>query len=297
MQVLFNITAVAVIILALLLQEVLSLTPQARAEDKESEKTEWQIRFAEHFSDEVVVTDHSYTSPNISINIKRYKKTIQGNQQVWYVADIYIASLDCLRSYAHDDSFDRYVAVHADKLSKEAKALVAINGDFCGAQRNNMFYVRNGKVYQKKQTNCDICVLYNDGTMETYSKKGYKVSDVIERGAYQVWKFGPRLLDSDGKAKTKFNASLAIKNSNPRSAIGYYEPGHYCFVTVDGRKWRWSRGMTLQQLAQVFEDLGCKEAYNLDGGASATMTFMGERYNKQSSYRKISDIIMIGEPN
>ena len=32
-------------------------------------------------------------------------------------------------------------------------------------------------------------------------------------------------------------------------------------------------------------------------GASATMTFMGQLFNKQSSYRKIGDILMIGEPD
>ena len=38
----------------------------------------------------------------------------------------------------------------------------------------------------------------------------------------------------DGKAKTTFTSD--VKPKNPRSVIGYYEPGHYCFVQVDGRK-------------------------------------------------------------
>ena len=242
------------------------VVPQAHAEDAAAEKTEWQIKFAEHFTDEVVVTDHSYSSPNVSIDITMHQETIDGYPQVWYVADIYVASLDCFRCYARNNSFDRYVKVQADELAQEAGALIAINGDYCSAQGNYGFYVRNGVIYQKEQTTCDLCVLYNDGTMETYGKKDY-------------------------------NAPGPIWIGNPRSAIGYYEPGHYCFVMVDGRQQKtWSRGFTLEQLSKLFEDLGCTAAYNLDGGASATMTFMGQLYNRQSSYRKIGDILMIGEP-
>ena len=289
----------AALLLALLLclGTLPGVVPQAQAEDAAAEKTEWQIKFAEHFTDEVVVTDHSYSSPNVSIDITMHQETIDGYPQVWYVADIYVASIDCFRCYARNNSFDRYVKVQADELAQEAGALIAINGDYCSAQGNYGFYVRNGVIYQKEQTTCDLCVLYNDGTMETYGKKDYKVADVIERGAYQVWKFGPRLLDSEGKAKKEFNAPGPIWIGNPRSAVGYYEPGHYCFVMVDGRQQKtWSRGLTLEQLSKLFEDLGCTAAYNLDGGASATMTFMGELYNRQSSYRKIGDILMIGEP-
>ena len=288
--------AAALLALHLCLGGLSAFAPEARAEDT-AEKTEWQIKFAEHFTDEVVITDHSYSSPNVSIDITTYQETIDGYPQVWYVADIYIASLDCFRCFARDNSFDHYIKVQADELAQEGKALVSINGDYCSAQGNYGFYVRNGVVYHDQQTTCDLCVLYNDGVMETYSKKGYKVADVIERGAYQVWKFGPRLLDENGKAMTEFNAPGPIWIGNPRSAVGYYEPGHYCFVMVDGRQAEWSRGLTLEQLAQLFENLGCTAAYNLDGGASATMTFNGQLYNKQSSYRKIGDILMICEPD
>lgn len=56
--------------------------------------------------------------------------------------------------------------------------------------------------------------------------------------------------------------------------------------------------MILQELAEVFQELGCKSAYNLDGGASAVMTFNHERYSKQSNGadRELGDIIYICEP-
>lgn len=45
------------------------------------------------------------------------------------------------------------------------------------------------------------------------------------RGAYQIWSFGPRLLDGNGKAFASNDDFVStVKGANPRSAIGYYEP-------------------------------------------------------------------------
>ena len=86
------------------------------------------------------------------------------------------------------------------------------------------------------------------------------------------------------------------KLPNPRSAIGYYEPGHYCFVVVDGRQDGYSYGLRIPELAAIFEELGCTEAYNLDGGGSAVMVFNHEKYSRQSNGgRDLGDIIYVAE--
>ena len=93
---------------------------------------------------------------------------------------------------------------------------------------------------------------------------------------------------------TKFDSD--VPGANPRSAIGYYEPGHYLFVLVDGRQANYSKGMTLTELSQIFEDRGCKVAYNFDGGYSALMYFNGDVYSKPAQGgREVSDIVYIGE--
>lgn len=94
---------------------------------------------------------------------------------------------------------------------------------------------------------------------------------------------------------TKFNSVLMP--ANPRAAIGYFEPGHYCFVLVDGRRAEtYSAGMRLEALSQLFYDLGCKQAYNLDGGQSAVMVFDGKVVNQPvGGGRPVSDIVYITE--
>lgn len=259
--------------------------------------TPWQIKFSEHFSDEPVWTENSYKSPQVSISITTYSQELEGYPQVWYVADIYVASIENFCTYVENDSYTGYIDTPAEELAQMADALISINGDYCNAQVQYGFFVRNGVLYQDSQTTCDICVLYFDGTMETFGPREYTVADIVEKQPYQVWKFGPELLDENGQPLSDFNTSGAIAIGNPRSVLGYYEPGHYCFVTVDGRQDGWSRGLTMEQLAQLMSDLGCKAAYNLDGGASATMTFNGSLYNRQSSPRDVGDILLIKEIN
>ena len=75
--------------------------------------------------------------------------------------------------------------------------------------------------------------------------------------------------------------------------LGYYEPGHYCFVVVDGRTSA-SEGLTIKVLAQLMQKLGCKRAYNLDGGNSSFMVLGTRTVNNPSGGgRASSDAIMI----
>jgi len=137
----------------------------------------------------------------------------------------------------------------------------------------------------------DVCVLYWDGTMETYPSMPFKSDEQIEKGAYQVWNFGPMLLDETGMHKENFNS--AVDKANPRTAIGYYEPGHYCFVVVDGRGGD-SDGITMQNLSLLMEKLGCKRAYNLDGGQTSILVWNDAVANQPSDGgRRCSDAVVI----
>jgi exopolysaccharide biosynthesis protein len=68
-------------------------------------------------------------------------------------------------------------------------------------------------------------------------------------------------------------------------------------VVVDGQrggKDKGSDGIRLSAFSQLMADLGCKVAYNLDGGDSAQMYWNGAIINKSNNEsRVISDIIYI----
>ena len=276
-------------------------TPAAPEPSMEPEvidtRTEWQKKFEEHFTDETVRTENSYSSPNVSVEITTHEMLDDnGRTSVYYLADIYAASLDCFKTYtAHNDCI--YMDTQdVTEMDTAVDAIVSISGDYITLQYSG-FLMRNGVLYSSEYTSCDICVLYSDGTMETYGANSYSIEDILARDPVQIWNFGPMLLDGSGAVMDNYNVNLTVSYPNPRSAIGYYEPGHYCFVIVDGRQDGYSYGLNIPQLASIFAELGCTSAYNLDGGGSAVMLFGHEKYSRQSNGgRSLGDILYIAEP-
>lgn len=70
---------------------------------------------------------------------------------------------------------------------------------------------------------------------------------------------------------------------HPRTAVGV-EPARdvLWLVVVDGRQAGYSLGMTLPELANLFEALGVPEALNLDGGGSSVMVVRGRAASRPS---------------
>lgn len=248
-------------------------------------------------------TETSYRSANLSVEIQ----TKQFNTSTYYVADLYVRDLSCLRTavaldYKSFNTESRKNVMQVGQLSDLAGGVLAISGDNFVYRNAGVLAIRNGLEWAKKTPiTDDICVLLADGTMETFSSKSSAawrtyLDALYARNPYQVWCFGPSLLDESGKAKASFNSSVTAEN--PRAAIGFYEPGHYCFVLVDGRQAGYSIGLKLDELSQVFEQLGCKAAYNLDGGDTVAMTFFGKLVNhpEEAQPRSTSDIILVCEP-
>ena len=94
--------------------------------------------------------------------------------------------------------------------------------------------------------------------------------------------FGPWLV-RDGRLRV-WNG----KNSEavePRNAIGMVEHGHYKVITVEGRfnKGVGPAGVTLNMLAQMLYAQGVQQGFNLDGGNTAVLIFMGKKLNRTAS--------------
>lgn len=256
----------------------------------------WGELYADQFTEgEVIQTEDSYKSENVSITITRYDKP----GLVYFVADIYVSDLKYFgTAFAGGAGTGDFNSGNAmiNTISKRVDAVIAICGDHYYGRREGMV-VRNG-VFWRDTHNEDVCVLYTDGTMVTMMDDELDIEAVKEARPWQVWSFGPGLLDEEGHAKTfTDNQSnvLGVNAKNPRCAIGYYAPGHYCFVKVEGNRWGkfiGSYGMNFSEMAEMFEELGCKCAYNLDGGRSAAMYWQGEIFSTNYD-RQISDIVYI----
>ncbi len=254
-----------------------------------SDDTPLAEKFADKYTDTVVVTENSYSSPDLSITVT---EETSGNA-TYYLADIYVRDISCFRSALAGDTYGSGFRDSIEDMALLNNALLAVNGDYYGNTREGVV-IRNGVIYRANTTSCDVCVLYQDGTMRVMPGASFSVEEAVEQGAWQAWTFGPALLDTDGSMLTSFASTGRMISANPRTAIGYYEPGHYCLVVVDGRGE--SAGMTLQELSRLFHDLGCTVAYNLDGGNSSVMVWGDEVINNPSGGgRESSDALLIAE--
>ena len=247
----------------------------------------WRVKFADKFtSGEVVQTDNSYKSTNINVAINK----MQTGSTTYFIADIYVADIQYFLTAFAKKPDVMGARELTDVVAGENDAIVAINGDHC--TDNSGPVIRNGRLY-RDETYADALVMNYDGSMQTYSADQLNMSTIEANGAWQVWTFGPMLL-MDGQPMTEFNSTLL--RANPRTAVGYYEPGHYCFVVADGRQPGYSDGMSMADLSQLFYDLGCKVAFNLDGGQSSEMVFMGKVVNRPyDGGRSTTDILYIAD--
>jgi len=80
----------------------------------------------------------------------------------------------------------------------------------------------------------------------------------------------PRLIE-DGQPSSELADRKDAKERNPRTAVGIKDNKLY-IVTVDGRQPGYSDGMSLYEMAGFLLGQGVKDAINLDGGGSTTMT-------------------------
>lgn len=257
-------------------------------------------KFADKFSQDGTVThtENQYRSRDIYIEISTRTTQVDKGNVVYHVADIYIRNTENFKTRLAKDKFGQGFTEDVRKLTYESGGIIGLSGDMSSKTRGGIV-IRNGVIYQEKPYR-DVCVLYHDGTMVTYFEKDFNMEYAKSNGAYQAWDFGPRLLDDNGEALTEFNSR--VTTYNPRSVIGYFEPGHYCFVTIDGRQSA-SVGMTMQHTAQLMHDLGCRAAFNLDGGQSAVMSHNNGDGNWENDFvnspsgggRKLSDILYIAE--
>ncbi len=226
---------------------------------------------------------YSYQGETTKIAIHK----VQSDGVTYFVADVWIKNINALHTALAKGTYGRGFHEMPLKIANDNHAVFAVSGDYYGAREQGVV-VRDGVLYRDAMGD-DVCILKTDGTLQVYEKGSFSALEMLDNTVWQAWAFGPALVENGAVCDT---SGSKIKVKNPRGAIGYYEPGHYCFIVVDGRQSGYSDGMTLDELAHTFASLGCVSAYNLDGGATAMMVFQGSVVSQPTNGgRSSSDII------
>lgn len=246
-------------------------------------------------SGSVTKSSTAYEDDNIKIALIDYRE----NDTDIHMADVKVSSSEYLKTVFAQSSYGRNVTEKTSDIAESVNAILAINGDYYGAQESG-YVIRNGVIYREtaKSGNEDL-MIYGDGSFEIIDEDDITAEELLEKGAQNVLAFGPALVEDGSVSVTEDEEVGKAMASNPRTAIGIIDENHYVFVVADGRTSD-NEGLSLYELAEFMESLGVQTAYNLDGGGSSTMYFNGQIINKPTTNgssikeRSVSDIVYIG---
>lgn len=238
-------------------------------------------------------SDADYSDDNITIKMSEY---YENNTKI-YVADVTVSSAEYLKTAFASDTYGKNVTDTTSSIAKSNNAILAINGDYYGVQQSG-YVIRNGIVYRDTAKGSDVLCIYANGTMEVVSDSEYTADELVKKGVWQAFTFGPALVENSTVTVGENDEVGRAMASNPRTAIGMIDTNHFVFVVSDGRTSE-SSGLSLYELGQFMQKLGVKTAYNLDGGGSSTMYFNGQVVNNPTTNgrikeRGVSDIVYIG---
>ena len=234
----------------------------------------------------------------------------------WFECDLWgdVEKGEVLKTTQNDPEKMGKVRVDATETAKKHGVVFAMNTDYytyrvaVSNSRKTGVVIRDGEIlyddrYTEKQVtpslfpNLDTLAFYPDGTLSVHHSYDLTAQEYIDAGAYDVFSFGPYLI-KDGKLSEK--AYTSSDTRNPRAAIGMVEPGHYVAVMCEGRLKR-STGVTMSYLAKLMRSKNCQVAFNIDGGQTAVVVFMGKQLNQIGAYdggktnsRPTSEVVGIG---
>ncbi len=239
------------------------------------------------------ITGNSYSDGSLSVEISSYRVE---NTTV-YVADIRIEDPETLRTAFSQNSYGRNITAVSSDTAESVGAVLAVNGDNYGS-REKGYVIRNGGLYRELAApDQEDLVIWSDGSFSIIREAEISARELLEQGAWQVFSFGPGLLEEGELLVDARDEVDRAKTSNPRTALGQIGEGHYVLVVSDGRSDE-SEGLSLYELAQFLQQLGVETAYNLDGGGSSTMVFLGQVVNRPvggrgSGERAVTDIVYV----
>lgn len=234
-------------------------------------------------------TDTGYYDSSIRVEIVKRRHA----DADFYVATVKIKHASQIRTGVASTFGNKVSKITS--MADDFNAVLAINGDYF-TDRKVGLVIRQGETLRDKSSDLyDILLIDANGDFHIVTRDNQDMLDFYLAGALDirnVFSFGPALVIDGIKQQIPEKYSFAPHYKNPRAAIGQLGELTYVCVVVDGRTDD-SEGVTLETLADFMAELGCTQAYNLDGGNSATLVLNNAIYNQKSlnNERSVSDVL------
>ncbi len=251
-----------------------------------------------------------YASPSLHVVIHR-RYTTEPVPLYWWEAEIWAAEGERWFMPTAEEGKHLSISHWPYLVAQKHKVVFAVNNDYAQGRypnKNNTvgLIIRDGKILWSKTRrsrsanawpSLDIMAFMPDGSFQVFDYNEHTAQEYLDMGVENLLCFGPWLI-RDGKVNE--NLGTVGQNRNPRTVVGMIENGHYAAIVAEGRSKR-SKGCTLQFMTDRLLEMGCTVGFNLDGGETSFMTFMGVQLNgvggaknKYGSARRASDIVAIG---
>ena len=250
-----------------------------------------------------------YASDTLRIEIFRREQAKPA--RVWYEAEVFCAEGSAgPRMIANDPENWKKSTGYPHKIARKHGTVLAVSSDFAMWRlrkklRSPGIIIRDGKVWSERTRkrngkgfpNLDCLAIWPDGDMKVFYSDEKKAEEYLADGAADVLSFGPILI-RDGKLNEEALKKYGTSHAE-RTAVGMVEKGHYFFMMLEGRIKR-SKGDSIRFLAEKLLDKGCTLGFNLDGGDTSCIVFMGHQLCKMQNgkrnkpSRATSDILGVG---
>ncbi len=256
--------------------------------------TEPTVTYPTHGIDREYYSDEHYIGGFDKDGIKLSVSKVERGELNYFICDIKVSSPRQLQTALAGGKLTG--RLYTSKIASSVGASFAVNGDFAGFRSEGIIIRQGNLLRNNTRTDWDLLYMDRNGNLQTCLNNSADGNDLISQGVLQTWCFGPTLV-KNGQVMTEFNTpDLSRTAKEPRTAIGQVSELHYIILVVDQvRSPKKSGGMSFAQLAEEFENLGCKTAYNLDGGGSTTLYFNGAVINSpcMKGERQVSDILYL----
>ncbi len=213
---------------------------------------------------------------------------------VYTISEVKIADPSQFRRFLADGKYASGSKYVPTELASSVNAVVASNGDFYTFRKTGII-VYDGQVRRAEGKSLDSCLIAGNGDLLMVHQKALTKKEDIEKfvqdnGVRFSLAFGPILIENGQRVPIKEPYSVGEgKVSYARAALCQRDTLHYYLVTVTADP-PFKLAHTLSRFAKNLETLGCKSAYNLDGGQSATIV-MNDKVVNYVWQRQVSDII------
>ena len=283
----------------------------AKAEDELEEETLEEGEFASHpewalpldFTvppepDADKYTENGYEDESIRVKIE-HQEMDDGTKM--HVAYVQIADASQLRTgVANPEKLGSSKTASVSALARKYNAVIAINGDnyVDKPEKTTFEYRMTQKIRSKTNRTKDILIIDDQGDFHLFQKsQGVKEFPnelkKMDRKLVNAFTFGPALVIDGELMEIDENYGYNPHGREPRAAIGQLGRLSYVMVIIEAKNRSGDSGFSQTRLGEFMKELGCVQAFNLDGGNSAEIVF-GDQVIKGmpgGDERGLSDII------